>query len=354
MTELLDALINRTSPVEAQMCRVFWDRLGRRQLHPGEAAALLASLSTQMPPAPTVEILIQTLAERQDKPSHHFPGAVNIVGTGGGPRTFNISTAAAFVAAAMGVPVVKTGSRSYTSHTGSFDLLEALGIPLTTSYDHTSELLERYHIACAGSFVYPRELTALARAIAPLPMRTLGRVLNTIGPFLAAMPTSAQLTGISQHTHLPILQHLAAQQAPKRVWLCTNNLGADELLSIADNQVHDIDAGQFPLQPDTLGLGGGTVGDLRAAADTTTAEYFLDVLGGKGPSAALATVCLNAAALAVAAGAVGDWASAVRMAREVLNDGAGLDLVHRIRREQAGALRSGQPAPRTLEAVHAR
>ncbi|MGH3718666.1 MAG: anthranilate phosphoribosyltransferase [Pseudonocardiaceae bacterium] len=355
MPELLDAVINRRRPVDLDMCRAFWDRLGSRRLHPGEAAALLAGLSTCMPSAHTVEILVRSLDERRPEPSHRFPGAVNIVGTGGGPRTFNISTAAAFAAAAMGVPVVKTGSRGYTSRTGSFDLLACLGIPLTTSYQQTGEMLDRYNIACAGYFVYPVELAALARAVAPLHMRTLGRFVNTVGPFLAAMPVSAQLTGVSEHSHLATLQHLAAQQAPKRVWLCTNDVGADELISVADNLVHDVDARQFPVQPGTLRLGGGTLSDLRAAADdTTTVEHFLQVLGGQGSPAAVATVCLNAAALAVAAGTTEDWASAASMAREAVDGGAAVELIDRIRRGQAGVLSSGQPAARTPEAVHAR
>ena len=355
MPELLDTLINRRHPVDLTMCRAFWDRLDSRRLHRGEAAALLACLSTCMPPAHMVEILVRSLDERRPEPSHRFPGAVNIVGTGGGPRTFNISTAAAFVAAAIGVPVVKTGSRSYTSRAGSFDLLDCLGIPLTTSYQQTGEMLDRYDIACAGYFVYPVELAALARAVAPLRMRTLGRFVNTVGPFLAAMPVSAQLTGVSEHSHLATLQHLAAQQAPKRVWLCTNDLGADELLSVADNLVHDVGARQFPVRPSTLGLGAGILSDLRAAADDTrTVEHFLDMLGGQGPPAAVATVCLNAAALAVAAGATEDWASAASMAREAVDGGGAVELIHRIRRDRAGALSSAQPAARASEAVRAR
>jgi anthranilate phosphoribosyltransferase len=354
MPDLLDALINRRRPVDLEMCRAFWDRLGNGKLHPGEAAALLASLSTAMPPARTVEILVRSLDERRPQPSHRFPGAVNVVGTGGGPHTFNISTAAAFVAAAMGVPVVKTGSRGYTSRMGSFDLLDCLGIPLTTSYQQTSELLDRYSIACAGYFVYPAELAALARVVAPLQMRTLGRFVNTVGPFLAAMPVSAQLTGVSEHSYLATLRYLAAQQAPKRVWLCTNGLGADELISVTDNLVHDVGAGQFHVRPGAVGLGGGTLPDLLAAPDDTTVERFLNVLGGKGQSAAVATVCLNAAALAVAAGAVEDWASAVSRAREAVDGGAAVDLVHRIRRDWTGALRAGQPTIRRPEAVRAR
>jgi anthranilate phosphoribosyltransferase len=347
LPELLDALVNRRYLVDLDACREFWTRLERRQLHPGEAAAVLASLSTRMPSAPTVEILLHSLEERREQPRHRFAGAVNIVGTGGGPGTFNISTAAAFLAAAVGVPVVKTGSRGYSSRTGSFDLLDQLGIARTTSYEQTGEMLERYRIACAGSFVYPTQLIALARAVAPLQMRMLGRFVNTLGPFLAAMPASAQLTGVFEPSHLAVLRRLAAQrQAPQRVWLCTNDLGVDELISVADNLVHDVGTRrQLPIRPATLGLDGGTLSDLRTAAEgTTRVEHFLGVLGGQGPPAAIATVTLNAAALAMLAGTTGDWASAVRRAREALDGGAALELIHRMRRDQA----------RTLTAVRTR
>jgi anthranilate phosphoribosyltransferase len=334
MTELLDALVNCRHLVDLDMCRAFWNRLERRQLHPGEAAAVLSCLSTRMPSASTTEILVRSLTERRAQPSQEFVGAVTIVGTGGGPRTFNISTAAAFAAAAMGVPVVKTGSRGYTSRAGSLDLLDQLGIPLTTSYQQTGEMLDRYRIACTGYFVYPVELAALTRAVLPLRIRTLGRFVNTVGPFLAAMPVSAQLTGVSQRSSLATLRRLAAQQAPKRVWLCTNALGADELLSVADNTVHDVGGGPFPIRPAAVGLEGGSLSDLRPAAEgAAMVEHFLGVLGGQGPPAAIATVCLNAAALAVAAGTTEDWASALSMAREALT-GAALDLIQRIRRDR--------------------
>ena len=242
---------------------------------------------------------------------------------------------------------MKTGSRGYASRTGSIDLLGCLGIPLTVSYQQTGELLGRYNIACAGYFVYPIELAALARAVAPLRMRTLGRFLNTVGPFLAAVPVSVQLTGVSEHTHLATLRYLATQQAPKRVWLCTNNLRVDELISVTENLVHDVGAGQFQVRPGALALGGGTLSDLRAAAEGADGRLLPGVLGGKGPPAAIASVCLNAAALAVAAGTVADWVSAVRMAREALDGGAAVELVRRMRRDrdQAGAPRSGRPCP---------
>ena len=91
----------------------------------------------------------------------------------------------------MGARVIKTGSRAYASRTGSVDLLDRLGIRQTSSnYEQTEEMLDTFGMACAGPFVYPKELALLARQILPFDMKTVGRFFNLIGPFLAAVPVS--------------------------------------------------------------------------------------------------------------------------------------------------------------------
>lgn len=332
MHDLVDALVNRRRPVELDMLRSFWARLQDKHVDRAEAAALLAALSTRMPDPGTVVAFVASLDERRQAPGIRLPGTANIVGTGGGPSTFNISTAAAFVAAAMDVRVVKTGSRANSGTVGSIDLLDRLGIPLTRSYEEIGERLDEFGIAFAGYFVYPPELTRLARTVLPLDMRAVGRFVNTVGPFLAAVPVSAQVTGVSDRAHLPIMRLLADGQQGKRIWLCSNELGADELLSCATNQVYDTDSGEFVIRPQELGAGGGALSDLRGAPqDDQVITHFQALLSGRAPHPAVATVCLNAAALAVAAGTVPTLATGVRDARAAVHDGAAAELVARMR-----------------------
>ena len=262
--------------------------------------------------------------------------AVNIVGTGGGPATFNISTAAAFVAAAMGIRVVKTGSRAHSSSCGSIDLLQYLRIPLAGSHDEAEAMLERFGIAFAGYYVYPRELTLLARAILPVPMKAFGRFLNAVGPFLADLPAAAQLTGVSDWTLLPGLKRLTARMADRRIWFCSNALGADELISFADNFVFCSDTGEdLRISPRSLGFGPGHPSDLAPAATRDgIVDQFQAVLSGNGPSAAIETVCLNAAAVAVLAGVT--WPEAVRHARDAIELGHAQRLVDAVRRRDPG------------------
>src|SRR5437588_4204448 len=226
-SELLAALVTRRYPIPVEVWGDFWDRLSSRDLHAGEALAVLASLTTQIPDGASVSTLLDSLRERNPQPGPPPKTTVNIVGTGGGPSTFNLSTASAFVAAAMGARVIKTGSRAYASRTGSIDLLDRLGIRLTGSYEQTEEMLETFGIACAGPFVYPRELRLLARQILPFDMKTVGRFFNLIGPFLAAVPVTMQITGVSDHSVLPTFRQLVSEDTSKGYWITWNDMGVD-------------------------------------------------------------------------------------------------------------------------------
>ncbi|GAA4205261.1 anthranilate phosphoribosyltransferase [Streptosporangium oxazolinicum] len=329
-------------PVDTATWSSFWDELSADTLDPGEPASLMAALSLDAVTPETLTDLVRSLHARRTGPVRPFPGAVNVVGTGGGVSTFNISTAAAFVAAALGAQIVKTGSRAYSSKYGSIDLLVRLGIPLTKSYDETAASLARHGIAFAGYFVYPVELTVLARRIMPLPMRPYGRVLNTLGPFLPALPGTRQLTGLSSPGLLPLARKLAAAVDDREVWLCTNDVGADELISFADNVVHPgAGAPEFQLSRRDLGTADGTLSDLAAVPEPDrVVDYFLDVVSGRAGEVATQTVALNAAALVIAAERETEWRPAMASAMAAMRDGAVRDLVD--------AVRAGESAPSPL------
>ncbi|MFI9642512.1 anthranilate phosphoribosyltransferase [Micromonospora sp. NPDC051925] len=340
MHEALSRLLDGRSQVELTHWRSLWDDLEEGALDRAQAMSVLASLATRLPSADTLGQLLTSLHERQPAIEDSWPGAVNIVGTGGGPATFNISTAAAFVAAATGVPVVKTGSRAYSSSYGSVDLLERLGIRLTTSYGQTTEWLDRFGIAFAGPFVYPKVLTRLARTIVPVGMRPFGRFLNGLGPMLAAVPVGAQVTGVSPHAPLDELRALA-ETADRTIWLTTNDVGADELLGFADNVVQvNHGGGTLRIRPGEHTSGGGGLDELRPVGNPDElVGHFLGVLAGEGSPAAVDAVCLNAAALAVAGGHATGWDAAVEAARRSVHDGSARGLAERVR---AGSATTGR------------
>lgn len=330
MADLLTTLVRRDHPVDTATWHSFLDRLSGRRLMIGEAAAVLASLSTTTPHDETVGTLVDCLDTRRDAPTARFAGTVNIVGTGGGPPTFNISTAAAVVAAAIGVRVVKTCSHAHSSQNGSFDLLDRLGIARTGSHAETADQLDRLGIAFAGHYVYPPEIDMLAREISPLGMHTVGRFVNTIGPFLADVPVTAQLTGVAAPAMLTTLRYLADRERNRRIWLCHNTSGADELVTMADNEVWQNDGeAAFTVPRGRFGEP-GVLADLRPAPEDP-ASLFLAVLAGHAPEAAVHTVCLNAAALAVLSGRYEDWDTAHHDADQAIRDGAASRVIRRLR-----------------------
>lgn len=328
----------RGEAVHTESWHRFWDALADRTVDRSEATALFAALSARTVDPESADGFVTSLAQRRTKTPVRLPSAVNIVGTGGGPATVNISTAAAVVAAAMGVRVLKTGSRAGSGTVGSIDMLDQLGIPLARSADQAGEQLDEFGISFAGQFVYPSELTRLARTMAPLGLRAVGGFINRLGPFLANVSTGTQLTGISDPAILPAFRRLSARLPDTRMWLCHNDLGADELLSLAPNQVHDNSGGSFVVDPVALGIAGGDLTDLAKAADDDHVTGFLALLAGNASAAAVATVSLNAAALAVLAGVAPGFDDGLRMAKTAIGDGAALDLAQRMAaRTPAGA-----------------
>jgi anthranilate phosphoribosyltransferase len=310
-------------------------RLLAKSLEPGEALAVLASLTTRIPDGVSVAALLNSLKGRNPRPDPPSRRTVNIVGTGGGPSTFNLSTASAFVAAAMGARVIKTGSRAYASRTGSVDLLDRLGIRQTTSYEQTEEMLDAFSIACAGPFVYPKELRMLARQILPFDMKTVGRFFNLIGPFLAAVPVSLQITGVSDHSVLDTFRSLTSEDPSKDYWVCWNDLGADELMSVVDCHVYDSARGEeVMLRPTELGLSERPFADLLPVSDLDqTVDHFLALISGDGPVGAIESIKLNAAALAINGEIAPDWPTALELATDTMAAGVPVRLIERIRAE---------------------
>ncbi|MGP4020935.1 hypothetical protein [Saccharopolyspora sp. 5N708] len=334
---VVGALLSRRHDVDRVRWHSFWEDLAAGRLRSGEAVAVLSSLATCPPSPRTTAEFLASLLERRAPTEVSFPDAVNIAGTGGGPPTFNISTAAAFVAAAAGARVVKTGARARTSAHGSYDLLDHLGVRRTKSYADTAAALQRFGLAFTGDFVYPAELRRLARAVLPVDPRSVSAFLNLLGPLLAVIPVRAQLTGVSEHRALPLLR-FAAPLTGRRIWLCRNDFGSDELLGFGCDVIDRCDGTQ-PVPLTELPAGpcqwvpqrDSSLAELRPVPTDELVEHFLDVLAGRGGAQASSTVCLNAAALLVLADSATSWPQALAHCHRALNSGAAVDLAQRMR-----------------------
>ena len=288
--------------------------------------------------------MVASLDERRPEASFGFDGAVNIVGTGGGPPTFNISTAAALTAATIGVPVVKTGSARLRAASGP-STCWSVGVPPARSLGETAETLERGRrlrrqpsstprsCRCwpGGDAAGPPAVRALPQRRRPLPCRPapVRPGHRRVGP------------GLRPGAALP-----GGRGPPAGWWLCTNDVGADELVGFADNVIEPNDGTGEDARYGASRPRRRASRRPRPAAADGVVDHFLAVVSGEGLDAATDAVCLNAAAMAVAGGHADTWVGAVAAARDAVRTGAVRELVERVRvRPPRGGPPCRGPAP---------
>lgn len=261
--------------------------------------------------------------------------AVDTCGTGGDRSgTVNISTMAAIVVAAAGVPVVKHGNRAATSRAGSADLLEALGVAIDLQPSGVARCVREVGI---GFCFAPRFHPALRYAAAARSQLGVPTVFNILGPLTNPARVSRQAVGVAQHWLGPVLAGVLARRESSAL-VFRGDDGLDELTPGARSQVWVVVEGEVledVLDPAELGLAATTLDELRGGDADHNAEVAREVLGGGGSRAVGAAVALNAAAALVAAQGTtrepvtAQLRPALARAQEVLVSGAGLTLVER-------------------------
>jgi anthranilate phosphoribosyltransferase len=251
----------------------------------------------------------------------HANVILDTCGTGGDVRgTFNISTAAALIAAACGVKVVKHGNRSATSKAGSADVLEKLGVKL----DATPEALKRSLNEAGICFAFARSHHPAMKFVAPV-RTSLGipTIFNLLGPLTNPGRARHQLLGVFAPELTDKLATVLRGLGSERAWVVHAVDGLDELSTIGPTRVSELRNGEVHttmFDPKSVGLPYARLSDLQVDGVDQAAEMLLRVLNGeKGPAYDIAA--LNAAAALAIAGKVDGINGGLVLAREVLDDG---------------------------------
>ena len=248
--------------------------------------------------------------------------AIDTCGTGGDASgTFNVSTAAAIVVAACGVPVAKHGNRALSSRAGSADILTALGVNI----DADVALVERaIRGAGIGFMMAPRHHGAMrhvAGARVELGTRT---IFNLLGPLANPAGARRQLMGVFAPEWLEPIAHVLARLGAERAWVVHGADGLDELSTTGPSQVAELRDGTvrtFQVAPEDAGLPRARVDDLKGGDATTNADALRALLDGvRGPYRDI--VLLNSAAALIVAGKADDLAAGVARAAEAIDGGA--------------------------------
>jgi anthranilate phosphoribosyltransferase len=247
---------------------------------------------------------------------------VDTAGTGGdGGRTFNISTAAALVAAAAGAGVAKHGNRSVSSASGSADVLEALGFELALSPRRIAQSIDELGF---GFMFAPSHHPAMKHA-GPVRHELAARtVFNVLGPLTNPAGARAQVVGVYAPELVPVIAEVLAKLGARRAFVVHGAGGIDELSPAGPNlvcEVVDGDVLRREIDPLDLGVGRCDPEELRGGTPTENAQTIHEVFAGK-TGACRSAIVLNAAGAIAAAGHAEDLAGAVPLAEEALDSGA--------------------------------
>jgi anthranilate phosphoribosyltransferase len=257
---------------------------------------------------------------------------VDTCGTGGdGHGTFNISSAAALVAAAAGAKVAKHGNRGVTSRCGSADVLQALGVPVDLEPEMAVECLRQ----TGFMFLYAPALHPAMKRVQPV-RRALGfrTIFNLAGPLTNPAGARAQVIGVYAQEGLNLLAGTLSRLGARHAFVVHGRDGLDELTlnGVSDvAEVREQTVRNFTLEAAEAGLSPAPLRALAGGDAQENARLIESILQGeKGPRRDV--VLLNAAAALIVAGRALDFASAVRSAADAIDSGAGVRLLSQLRK----------------------
>jgi anthranilate phosphoribosyltransferase len=246
---------------------------------------------------------------------------IDTCGTGGDVKqTFNISTAAALIAAATGVMVAKHGNRSASSRSGSADVLEKLGVKLDLSPEQLQHCLREANICFAFARYHHPAMKFVAGARASLGVPT---IFNVLGPLTNPARARHQLLGVFAPELTDRLAAVLRALGSERAWVVHADDGLDELSTLGPSRISELRDGHvhtWKLNPRELGLEYARLSDLQVSDVDEAADALRRVLDGeKGPRRDIAL--LNAAAALVVAEAVNDLGQGLKRAAEAVDSG---------------------------------
>ncbi|HEX9576502.1 MAG TPA: anthranilate phosphoribosyltransferase [Myxococcales bacterium] len=295
-----------------------------------QIAALLVALRIKGETPDEIAGAAQALRARAQKVVVGLERLIDTCGTGGDSSgTFNISTTAAFVAAAGGARVAKHGNRAVSSRCGSADVLAALGVEVELSPEAVAGCIEE----CGIGFLFAPRHHAAMRHVAPvrkeLGMRTL---FNLLGPLANPAGARRQLLGVYAAHLVPIMARTLAELGCDRAFVVHGHGGLDEISTSGPTRVAEVRGTQvreFELLPEDAGVKRAPVEALRGGDSAENAAMLRGVLRGED-GARRQSVMLNAGAALAAAGVCESIAEGVSLAAKAIDSGAALDRLERL------------------------
>jgi anthranilate phosphoribosyltransferase len=248
---------------------------------------------------------------------------VDTCGTGGDASgTFNISTAAAFVAAAAGARVAKHGNRSSSSRSGSADVVEALGVRIDLPMRHAGQAIRQVGIG----FLFAPVAHAATRHAVPA-RKQIGRrtVFNLLGPLTNPAGADRQVLGVFAHEAVDLVASTLLELGTKRAFV-VHGSGLDEISLAGETRITEVRDGRirsFSVTPEVFGVARAPHELIRGGTPHENAELILQIFQGR-TGAPRDVVLVNAAAALVVSGIAEDFRLGAKLAAQVIDSGAAL------------------------------
>ena len=290
-----------------------------------QIAGTLIALTTKGETVEELTGLAEGLRSRATRVRSNHQCFIDTAGTGSSrSKTFNISTAAAFVIAAAGLPVAKHGNRAASSKSGSADVLTALGVNVSA----LPELSERALSEIGVCFMFaPLYHSATARVAGIRRQLGVQTTFNLLGPLSNPAGAPRQIVGVWRKDLVNKIASALAALGTERAWVVHGEDGLDEITLAGKTTIAEARNGSvhmFEISPEDFGLTTQELDGLRGGDPDCNATIVRSVLDGSRKDQARALVVMNAAAALVVGDVVSDLREGSQLANNVIDDGAAL------------------------------
>jgi len=328
-------LAKRQSLTEDETALVFGVVMRGEATH-SQIAALLMGLRVKGEDPAEVAGAARAMREAMVQVDTGDAGLIDTCGTGGGiVGTFNISTAAALVAAGAGARVAKHGNRSFTSRCGSADVLEALGVAVTLDAQGAARVLRE---ACV-TFLFAPNFHPAMKHVGPVRSELrIPSVMNMLGPLANPAGARRQVIGVADPERAALMAQALARLGTEHAMIVHARVGMDEISPYGVTDVWEIRNGEvvrWEIDAERFDFHVTDVNALQGGAPQENArriEQLLDAKSAGSDPAGRAAVALNAGAALYVAGLADSYEQGVRLAEEMLSRGAGWQALERLRR----------------------
>ncbi|MDW5595973.1 anthranilate phosphoribosyltransferase [Conexibacter stalactiti] len=293
-----------------------------------QITAVLIALRTKGETVDELTGLARTMREFATHVEIARDDLVDVVGTGGGRQTFNVSTTAALIAAGAGCAVAKHGNRSATGKSGAADVLEALGARIDLPPTAVARCVEQIGFG----FMFAPHHHAAMRYVIPVRRELAVRtVMNFLGPLTSPAGVARQLTGVADRRYHDTIAGAFARLGAKHVLIVSSDDGLDELSTVAPTQVVEVRDGEitrFTVTAADVGLDAASYEELRGGGPQDNAAIARRILDGeRGAPRDIAV--LNAGAGIYAGGRAATLEAGVRAAEAAIDSGAARETLER-------------------------